>query len=117
MTVLTSELLAALEESATTVETAKTLPPVIYTSEEFLAFEKDALYAHEWLCLGRASRIPEPGDYFTVDVIGEPLVVARGKDGTIRVMSAVCQHRGMVVVEGEGKANTFKCPYLSLIHI
>ena len=33
--------------------------------EEFLAFERDALFAHEWLCVGRASRIPNAGDYFT----------------------------------------------------
>jgi phenylpropionate dioxygenase-like ring-hydroxylating dioxygenase large terminal subunit len=111
VTVLSPELLAEIEESATNVETALTLPPIVYTSDEFLDFERRALFAKEWLCLGRASRIPAPGDYFTVTIMGEPLIVVRDKAGAIRVMSAVCQHRGMVVVEGEGTATTFKCPY------
>ena len=31
------------------------MPPVIYTSEEFLEFERRALFDKEWLCVGRAS--------------------------------------------------------------
>ncbi len=109
--VLSPELLASFEESTGSIETALTMPPVIYTSEEFLDFEREALFAHDWLCVGRSSRIPAAGDFFTVDIAGEPLIVSRGKDGRIRVLSAVCQHRGMVVADGEGNCSTFKCPY------
>ena len=57
------------------------------------------------------SAVPNPGDFVTVTIAGEPLIVARGKDGVVRVMSAVCQHRGMLVAEGQGTCGTFTCPY------
>ena len=43
------------------VNEACLLPPVLYTSEEFFAFEKDAIFGHDWLCVGRADQVPEPG--------------------------------------------------------
>jgi phenylpropionate dioxygenase-like ring-hydroxylating dioxygenase large terminal subunit len=111
MTALTPDLLASLDSSIADVSKAATLPPVLYTSEEVLDFERDALYAKEWLCVGRAERIPNPGDWFTVTITGEPLIVLRDKEGQIRCLSAVCQHRAMQVCEGEGNSTTFKCPY------
>ena len=69
------------------------------------------MFGHDWLCVGRASTIPEPGDWFTVTLLGEPLIVVRDKGGAVRVLSAVCQHRGMQVVEGCGHATTLRCPY------
>jgi phenylpropionate dioxygenase-like ring-hydroxylating dioxygenase large terminal subunit len=111
MTVLNDELLASFATSITDVSTAETLPPVIYTSDEFLEFERRALFDHDWLCVGRASRVPNSGDWFNAVVNGEQIIVARGKDGQIRAFSAICQHRGMQVVQGEGNCNHFVCPY------
>ena len=111
MTVLNDELLASLDGSIQNVSTASTLPAELYTSAEVLAFETEALFMKEWLCVGRAERIPNVGDWFTVTIVGEPLIVARNKDGEVRAMSAVCQHRAMQGCEGEGNSSTFKCPY------
>ena len=110
-TIFTDALLASLADSTEPVATARALPAEVYTSDEFLAFEKDALFAHEWLCVGRSERIPEPGDWFTVVIADEPLIVVRGKDGTVNCVSGVCQHRAMQVCEGSGNATTFTCPY------
>ncbi len=109
--ILTNETLASLDASVADVAHAATLPPELYTSAEFLGFEKEALFMREWLAVGRAERIPEPGDWFTVDLLGEPVVVVRGKDGEIRALSAVCRHRAMQVCEGQGRGTTLKCPY------
>jgi phenylpropionate dioxygenase-like ring-hydroxylating dioxygenase large terminal subunit len=111
MTAMTEELLSALDDSSKDVGEALTLPPALYTSEEVLDFERDAIYAKEWLCVGRAERIPEAGDWFTVNIAREPIIVVRDKEGAIRAMSAVCQHRAMQVCEGQGNTTTFKCPY------
>jgi phenylpropionate dioxygenase-like ring-hydroxylating dioxygenase large terminal subunit len=111
MTVLDPSLLESLDVSVGDVADAQTLPAVLYTSPEVLAFEREALFAHEWLCVGRAERIPEPGDWFTVTLCDEPVIVARDKDGVINAMSAVCQHRAMQVCDGAGNTGTFKCPY------
>jgi len=109
--ILTDELLDSLDESTADVAHAATLPAELYTSDEFLRFEYDSLFAHEWLCVGRASRIADPGDWFTTTIAGEPLIVVRDKVGKVNCLSAVCQHRAMQVCEGSGNSTTFKCPY------
>ncbi|NNK91066.1 MAG: aromatic ring-hydroxylating dioxygenase subunit alpha [Acidimicrobiia bacterium] len=111
MTILTDDLLARLDSSIADVAHAETLPPELYTSAEFLQFEREALFMKEWLAVGRAERIPEPGDWFRVDLLGEPIIVLRSKEGEVLAMSAVCQHRAMTVCEGSGNDTTFKCPY------
>lgn len=109
--IFTDELLAGFDASIDDVAHAATLPPELYTSQEFLDFEREAVFMREWLAVGRAERIPEPGDWFTADLLGEPVIVLRDKEGELRAMSAVCQHRAMQVCEGSGNDSTFKCPY------
>ncbi len=116
MTIITNELLASFDTSITDVATAETLPPEIYIDEEFLAFERRAVFAKEWQCVGRASRIPNVGDFFTTTVVSEttvaePIIVARAKDGEVHAFSSVCQHRGMQVEAGEGNCTKFTCVY------
>jgi nitrite reductase/ring-hydroxylating ferredoxin subunit len=111
MTILTQELLESFEDSVKPVNEARLLPPELYTSQEFFAFEKQALFLREWLCVGRHDEIPNPGDYFTIRIAGEPLIVARNREGAINVMSAVCRHRGMVIAEDRGNCQRFTCPY------
>ena len=110
-TILTPELLASLEPSTRDVNEACALPPALYTSEEFFAFEKEAVFDDEWLCVGRVDQVPGPGDYYLFDIVDEPLLVVRDKDGAVRVLSAVCRHRGMQVAEGRGNCTKFVCPY------
>jgi len=111
MTILNDDLFAGLGRSIGDVSEAETLPPELYTSADVLGFEKEALFMREWLAVCRAERIPEPGDWFTVDLLGEPVIVVRDKAGHIQAISAVCQHRAMRICEGEGNDSTFKCPY------
>ena len=111
MNMFNQELLDSFESSITPQPEAVTLPAVIYTSEEFLDFERGAIFDHEWLCVGLASRIPDVGDWFTVDVNDERLIIARDKGGEIRALSSVCQHRAQAICEGSGNSRTFKCPY------
>lgn len=111
MSILNHSMLTDLDSSIEDVSKAFTLPPELYTSAEFLDFEAEALYMKEWLCVGRAERIPEPGDWFTVTLVDEPIIVTRNKEGEVKAMSAVCQHRAMQVCEGQGNDSTFKCPY------
>ena len=87
------------------------LPPACYTDPQFFEFEKDAIFAREWLCVGRQEWVSKPGDYFTSMHMGEPIVIAQGRDGVVRAMSTVCQHRAMLVAEGHGNTRAFLCPY------
>ena len=87
------------------------MPAGFYTSPEFMAFEVEALFRKEWVCVGRAEEAVGPGDYWTIDLLGEPLLVLRAEDGRLRVFSNVCRHRGMPVANGSGTAKQFQCPY------
>ena len=89
---------------------APMLPRECYTSPEFFEFEREAVFARSWLCVGRAEEILHAGDFLAVTVAGEPLIVVRGRDGEIRAMSAVCRHRGQVITCTSGSTRSFRCP-------
>ena len=108
---LNDEFFDSLESSIQEIEHANTLPPLCYTDAGFFDFEKRALFDHEWLCVGRVDWLPNPGDFYTTTVVNEPIVVVHDRDGKIRAMSSVCQHRAMLVAEGAGNTRTFTCPY------
>jgi phenylpropionate dioxygenase-like ring-hydroxylating dioxygenase large terminal subunit len=108
---LSDDFIESLSASAVDLADAVTLPPQCYTSKDFYEFEKEALYYAEWQCVGREDWVPNPGDYFTTRTINEPIIVSRTLDGEVRAMSAVCQHRAMLVAEGSGSARGFLCPY------
>jgi phenylpropionate dioxygenase-like ring-hydroxylating dioxygenase large terminal subunit len=92
-------------------ETARAMPPSVYTSDAFLAREMSDIFAREWICVGRASALASPGDYTTLDLAGEPVVVLRDRDGSLRALSNVCRHRMSTMLEGRGRARTIVCPY------
>jgi choline monooxygenase len=92
---------------------AESMPPLAYTSEEFLRRELETIFMKEWNFLGRAERIPQPGDYFAVSFAGVPMLVVRGKDGEVRAFANTCRHRGAAMLEGEGNCKAIRCPYHS----
>ena len=102
MTILTDTFIDSLESSTLGTLDAETLPAECYVDEEFYRFEKAALFEHEWLCVGRAEWLENPGDFFTVTRADEPMVIAKTRDGSIKALSSVCQHRAMLVAEGHG---------------
>lgn len=102
---------AAGELSPGDVSGARTMPREAYTSERFYEFEREAVFARSWLFLCHVSQVPEPGDSHLATVAGEPLIVVRGTDGEIRVMSAVCQHRAYVIPEVDKEVMRLRCPY------
>jgi len=62
-----------------------TLPPYCYKSDQILDWETSEIFLKEWMCVGRTDEIPNAGDYFTLEILGEPLVVTRDTDREISV--------------------------------
>lgn len=92
-------------------EQARAMPKSVYTSPEFLALEEKHIFAREWLCAGRAEALPNPGDYLTMTIAGEPVIVLRDGQGELRAMSNVCRHRMSTLLEGRGNTRSIVCPY------
>jgi choline monooxygenase len=90
---------------------ASTLPAHWYTDPAALVRENEALFARTWQLAGRASEVEKPGDYFTLDVAGEPLIVVRETEHRLRAISAVCRHRAGPVARGAGHRPSFQCGY------
>lgn len=108
--------LAAMAEALRAVaalpeEEARCLPGRLYTDPDYYRYEVKTFLSHEWHCLGRADEVPRPGDYFTTRLLDEPLLVVRGDDGDVRVLSNLCRHRGMPLAEGAGSTRRFVCSY------
>ncbi len=87
------------------------MPAHYYTSADFLEAETDEVLRREWMCIGHVGELRKPGDFFTTELLGEQLLAVHSEDGSIRVLSNVCRHRGNVVAEGRGSARKFVCSY------
>ena len=104
-------ILAALPSCEGREAAAPMLPRQCYTSAAFFEFEREAVFARNWVCVGRTDQLAGPGDAFSVTVAGEPLIVARSTAGEIRAMGAVCQHRGHVLgCTGDHPRGVIRCP-------
>lgn len=91
---------------------AYTIPASWYVDERIAALEKRAIFYRTWQAVGRLGQVPRCGDFFTANLAGEPLVVARGADGILRAFYNVCRHHAAAVVtEPSGQAAHFRCPY------
>lgn len=97
--------------SARPFEDAVAMPPSVYHSPEFLSLEAEQIFRKEWICVGRTSAIPKPGDYVTYDIVGQPVVVLRDRDGLVRAFSNVCLHRMSTLLDGSGNTKLIVCPY------
>ena len=106
-------VLNAIEESAGDVQTSVALPPNLYTSERWFEYERAAIWDREWLCVGHSSLIPNAGDYLSITIIDDPLLIVRGEDGVVRGLSAVCQHRGHLLGSEKGNTKHLICPFHS----
>src|SRR5277367_6331211 len=90
---------------------AVAMPPTVYASAEMLELERSHLFRKEWICVGRASAIAEPGGYLTYEIAGQPIAVLRDRTGSVRAFSNVCLHRMSVLLEGSGRTSAIVCPY------
>ena len=88
------------------------IPARFYHDEALYKYEVEHLLKKNWLCVGRWDRVEKPGDYFTIKMWGESIVIVRDKQNELHALINVCQHRwSQVVKDGSGNANMFMCPY------
>lgn len=92
-------------------ERARAMPPEVYTSQAFLERELEGIFRRDWICVGRAGALAEPGDYVTHEIAGQPVLVIRDREGGLRAMSNVCLHRMSTLLSGRGRVRAVSCPY------
>ncbi len=89
------------------------LPAWAYTDPEFLALEREKIFASSWQIVCHDSDIAAPGAYATLNFMGALMMVVRGNDGVVRAFKNVCRHRAARLFdEPFGQCSSrIVCPY------
>ncbi len=88
------------------------LPAWTYIDPDFHAAEIERIFRPSWQVVCHDSDIPNPGDWHSIDYIGESVIVVRGADRVVRAFTNVCRHRGSRLLDGAaGCAKKLICPY------
>lgn len=88
------------------------LPGWLYFDPEFFEAEKKAFLRAAPQVVCHEGEIAEPGEWRSIEYLGESVIVIRGDDGQCRAFSNVCRHRGSRIVDGTGGcAKVLTCPY------
>jgi phenylpropionate dioxygenase-like ring-hydroxylating dioxygenase large terminal subunit len=82
-----------------------------YSCRERAELERRKLFRNGPVFMGLSTRLARPGDFFTEDVAGMPVLVTRALDGRVQAFANICRHRGAPVAAGCGNARAFTCPY------
>ena len=103
-----------LDDVMQPVATARGLPSSLYTDPHIHDVERQKVFERNWSCVGFGKDVPKPGDLKPITFLGQPLLIARGRDGKVRVFENVCRHRGAILVtEPMSGKPVIRCPYHS----
>src|SRR5437764_5090298 len=106
-----AEKLAAFDPDCP-LEHARTIPSSWYFDAEIYAAECRQVFGNTWQTVGRADQVAESGSFLTADLAGEPILVVRDDQGTLRAFHNVCRHRAAQVINlPEGKLAKLRCRY------
>lgn len=96
----------------TIIDGPTSIPRSYYRDHSVYEHELDRIFGRSWLFVGHESEIPEPGDYVTRQMGGDPVIVARSQAHGVQVMLNSCTHRGTQVCKAAfGNTTTFRCGY------
>jgi phenylpropionate dioxygenase-like ring-hydroxylating dioxygenase large terminal subunit len=88
------------------------LPGWLYHDPEYFDVEMARVIRPSWQIVCHSNDIVAPGQWRTLDLLGESILAIRGADGIVRAFANVCRHRGSRLVDGvEGCAKRLTCPY------
>ena len=85
----------------------------VYTDQEIFDREMENIWEKAWVYCGHESQVKSPGDFYTVQIGRQPMIMVRGTDQKIRVLYNRCPHRGVQLC-GSRQGNTgstFVCSY------
>src|ERR1700731_2158462 len=88
------------------------LPAPFSLSPEVCARDVRLIFGRHWIYVGVEPEIAEPGDFFTVEIGSDSILIVRDDDMTIHAFHNVCRHRGARLRSaGSGIVGNLVCPY------
>src|SRR5260370_41363370 len=90
------------------------LPAILYTDDQFFSYEREYIFAQNWIFATTLDELDQLGMAIPVTIAGRPIVVVKDRKGTIRAFHNVCSHRGTkIVAETCRRVSMLVCPYHS----
>src|ERR1700730_3369148 len=81
-----------------------TLPQAFYTDAGIYDFDMSAVLPRSLVMVVFEAELPEPGSCMALTIGKNPVVIVRGRDGTIRAFHNTCRHRGsQICADGQGQ--------------
>ncbi len=74
---------------------------------------KHKVFFKTWQFACHESRVRRKGDYFTLSLLDQDIVIVRDEKMQLKAFYNVCQHRGHRLLEGLGNKQRISCPYHS----
>lgn len=93
------------------ISRAWSLPSFLYTDTAAFSLEREKIFSRTWQVVGHRHQLQNPGDFFTTEVQGEPLLLVRGSESELHGFYNVCRHRAGPPAEGCGSRKLFRCAY------
>ena len=101
-----------LQDLITRQQSGRSLEREFYLDPAIWALDVERVLSNKWHQVGHVALVPDPGDYFVVELLGESIIVVRGDDDEIRALYNVCRHRGAQLCSAaNGNKALFTCPY------
>ncbi|MBB42976.1 MAG: aromatic-ring-hydroxylating dioxygenase subunit alpha [Rhodospirillaceae bacterium] len=83
-----------------------------YIDPDIFELEMDRIFSRSWLIVGHESQIPKPGDFLTLTLAKQPVIMSRHRDNSVHVLFNRCTHRGAKICnKPSGNSRRFECPY------
>jgi len=89
----------------------KTLPSRYYLDHDIYEKEKLKILYCTWQYAGHASQVANIGDYLTLNIGDENLIIIRTEEGKLKGFFNVCRHRAHRLLEDNGNVNSITCSY------
>ena len=89
-----------------------TLEAPFYQSAEIFDLDIEAIFGKHWIYVAVEPDVPEPGDYITVKIGHDSVIIVRDDDMEVKAFHNVCRHRGSRICnEEKGTLGNIVCPY------
>lgn len=91
------------------VAEGSSLPNLAYTCDDYYALEQQTVFRNQWVFAGFAHQLESIGDMVPVEIAGQPLVLVKQENNSIRAFHNVCRHRGARLVTECKNSRKFVC--------
>jgi phenylpropionate dioxygenase-like ring-hydroxylating dioxygenase large terminal subunit len=87
------------------------IEPKYFNDHELFQRIMEKVFFRNWLLACHSSELGKPGDFLTLEIYDQDIIITHTREGDIKAFYNVCQHRGHKLAEGSGNKRLLVCPY------